>query len=122
MASELNLQQDEGGSVTLERKDKPWTLHIGCSTWTYTMFPANLLILMVLLLPQIPSGHQGGPPPPPLQPGLAQSIQNLLLTPAGPADPPHAPPRCPRTPVPAGPVPLPLPAVPPSPGPAVLLP
>ncbi|XP_064158384.1 bone morphogenetic protein 16 [Anguilla rostrata] len=44
------------------------------------MFPANLLILMVLLLPQIPSGHQGGPPPPPLQPGLAQSIQNLLLT------------------------------------------
>ncbi|KAJ8280185.1 hypothetical protein GJAV_G00051560 [Gymnothorax javanicus] len=46
------------------------------------MFPANLLILMVLLLPQTPAGHhQGGLPPAPLlQPGLAQSIQNLLLT------------------------------------------
>ncbi|XP_061073318.1 bone morphogenetic protein 16 [Conger conger] len=44
------------------------------------MYPANLLILMVLLLPQTPSGHQGDLPPPPPQPGLAQSIQNLLLT------------------------------------------
>ncbi|XP_036392905.1 bone morphogenetic protein 2-like [Megalops cyprinoides] len=50
------------------------------------MLPANLLVLMVLLLPQALSGHQEGPAPsesspsPLLQPGLAQSIQNLLLT------------------------------------------
>ncbi|KAJ8385030.1 hypothetical protein AAFF_G00195600 [Aldrovandia affinis] len=56
------------------------------------MFPANLF-LMVLLLPQVLSGHQGAPPP--LQPGLAQSIQNLLLTRLGlrsrPAPRPDAP-------------------------------
>ncbi|XP_018603818.2 bone morphogenetic protein 16 [Scleropages formosus] len=50
------------------------------------MFPANLLALMVLLLPQVLSGHQGraidggGKPLPTLEPSLAQSIQNLLLT------------------------------------------
>ncbi|KAI1893238.1 hypothetical protein AGOR_G00121650 [Albula goreensis] len=68
------------GAVILERKHKPWTLQVSHTTWTYTMFPANRLILMVLLLPQFLSGHQGAAPPPPLQPGLAQSIQNLLLT------------------------------------------
>lgn len=64
-----------------------------------TMFPANLLLLMVLLLPQASSGRQGGdtseidhgrvsPTPssltlPPassvLEPSLAQTIQSLLL-------------------------------------------
>ncbi|KAM3874855.1 bone morphogenetic protein 16 [Diretmus argenteus] len=64
------------------------------------MFPANLLLLMVLLLPQASSGRQGGdtseiahgrvsPPPsslsspPPgsiLEPSLAQTIQSLLLS------------------------------------------
>ncbi|XP_056297040.1 bone morphogenetic protein 16 [Pseudoliparis swirei] len=65
------------------------------------MFPANLLLLMVLLLPQASSGRQGGdaskidhggvsgaPPsasPPPagsllLEPSLARTIQNLLLS------------------------------------------
>lgn len=65
-----------------------------------TMFPANLLLLMVLLLPQASSGRQGGdtskidhgrvsPTPsslsPPLagsllKPSLAQTIQSLLLS------------------------------------------
>ncbi|XP_033954030.1 bone morphogenetic protein 16 [Pseudochaenichthys georgianus] len=66
-----------------------------------TMFPANLLLLMVLLLPQASSGRQGGdtskidhgqvstvpssrqPPPAgalPLEPSVAQTIQNLLLS------------------------------------------
>lgn len=62
------------------------------------MFPANLLLLMVLLLPQASSGRQGGDtskidhgrvpsslsPPPAgpllLEPSLAQTIQNLLLS------------------------------------------
>ncbi|CAK6963411.1 Hypothetical predicted protein [Scomber scombrus] len=64
------------------------------------MFPANLLLLMVLLLPQASSGRQGGdtseidhdrvPPTPstllprpagsPLEPSLAQTIQSLLLS------------------------------------------
>ncbi|XP_041652805.1 bone morphogenetic protein 16 [Cheilinus undulatus] len=64
------------------------------------MFPANLLLLMVLLLPQASSGGQGGdtseinhgrmppmpssvPPSPPgsfLKPNLAQTIQSLLLS------------------------------------------
>lgn len=64
------------------------------------MFPANLLLLMVLLLPQASSGRQDGdtgnidhgkePPtpsflePPPagsiLEPSLAQTIQSLLLS------------------------------------------
>ncbi|CAN9511414.1 unnamed protein product [Ophioblennius macclurei] len=62
------------------------------------MFPANLLLLMVLLLPQASSGRQGGdtseidhgrvPPTPSslsslpslLDPGLAQTIQTLLLS------------------------------------------
>nr|XP_046245672.1 bone morphogenetic protein 16 [Scatophagus argus] len=64
------------------------------------MFPANLLLLMVLLLPQASSGGQGGdtskidhgrvspvpsslPPPPAgslLKPSLAQTIQGLLLS------------------------------------------
>ncbi|XP_036380415.1 bone morphogenetic protein 2-like [Megalops cyprinoides] len=50
------------------------------------MLLANLLVLMVLLLPQALSGHQGGSvnptafPPSQLEPGLAQSIQNALLT------------------------------------------
>ncbi|XP_034556258.1 bone morphogenetic protein 16 isoform X2 [Notolabrus celidotus] len=64
------------------------------------MFPANLLLLMVLLLPQASSGRQGGdtseinhgrvspmpsfsPTPPAasfLKPGLAQTIQSLLLS------------------------------------------
>ncbi|XP_054453834.1 bone morphogenetic protein 16 isoform X2 [Anoplopoma fimbria] len=66
-----------------------------------TMFPANLLLLMVLLLPQASSGRQGGDTskfdhgrvspmpsslsPPPAgsllpEPSLAQTIQNLLLS------------------------------------------
>ncbi|TMS07260.1 Bone morphogenetic protein 4, partial [Larimichthys crocea] len=88
------------GIVTLELKDKPWTLHTSHHTWTPTMFPANLLLLMVLLLPQASSGRQGGdtskidhgrvsPTPsslsPPLagsllKPSLAQTIQSLLLS------------------------------------------
>ncbi|XP_020491841.2 bone morphogenetic protein 16 [Labrus bergylta] len=64
------------------------------------MFPANLLLLMVLLLPQASSGRQGGdtseinngrvppmpsslPPSPAgsfLKPSLAQTIQSLLLS------------------------------------------
>ncbi|XP_071368676.1 bone morphogenetic protein 16 [Centroberyx affinis] len=88
------------GIVTLELKDKPWTLHTSYHTWTSTMFPANLLLLMVLLLPQASSGRQGGDtseidhgrvspppsslsPPPPgsvLDPSLAQTIQSLLLS------------------------------------------
>ncbi|XP_041796906.1 bone morphogenetic protein 16 [Chelmon rostratus] len=56
------------------------------------MFPANLLLLMVLLLPQASSGRQGGDtskidhgrvPPMPLsllKPSLAQTIQSLLLS------------------------------------------
>ncbi|KAM7399308.1 hypothetical protein PAMP_018589 [Pampus punctatissimus] len=64
------------------------------------MFPANLLLLMVLLLPQASSGRQGGdtseinhdrvsstpssllPPPSSslLEPSLAQTIQTLLLS------------------------------------------
>ncbi|XP_060929067.1 bone morphogenetic protein 16 [Limanda limanda] len=64
------------------------------------MFPANLLLLMVLLLPQASSGRQGGDPseidhgrvsptPSPLshppaasllEPSLAQTIQTLLLS------------------------------------------
>ncbi|CDQ80290.1 unnamed protein product [Oncorhynchus mykiss] len=57
------------------------------------MFPANLLVLMVLLLPQASSGRQGGATEPdgsvssllsssptPLDPSLAQTIQNLLLS------------------------------------------
>lgn len=65
-----------------------------------TMLPANLLLLMVLLLPQVSSGHQGGdasrtdhgrvspvPPSlltpsaaPQLKPSLAETIQSLLLS------------------------------------------
>lgn len=65
-----------------------------------TMLPANLLLLMVLLLPQASSGRQGGDTsktdhgrgspvpssllsPPlgsPLKPSLAQTIQSLLLS------------------------------------------
>ncbi|AWO98971.1 putative bone morphogenetic protein 2-A-like [Scophthalmus maximus] len=64
------------------------------------MFPANLLLLMVLLLPQASSGRQGGdtseidhgrvsstPSPPShppagslLEPNLAQTVQSLLLS------------------------------------------
>lgn len=57
------------------------------------MFPANLLVLIVLLLPQASSGRQGGATEPdgsvssllsssptPLDPSLAQTIQNLLLS------------------------------------------
>ncbi|KAL0972921.1 hypothetical protein UPYG_G00196440 [Umbra pygmaea] len=54
------------------------------------MFPANLLLLMVLLLPQASSGRQGRATEPngsvssssslsSLKPSLAQTIQNLLL-------------------------------------------
>ncbi|XP_030622821.1 bone morphogenetic protein 16 [Chanos chanos] len=49
------------------------------------MFPANLLVLMTLLLPQALSGHQGGSAqhngalPGPPDSSLAQTIQNLLL-------------------------------------------
>lgn len=65
-----------------------------------TMLPANLLLLMVLLLPQASSGRQGGdtsktdhgrgspvpssllspPASSPLKPSLAQTIQSLLLS------------------------------------------
>lgn len=65
-----------------------------------TMLPANLLLLMVLLLPQVSSGHQGGdasqtdhgrvspvpsslltpPAAPHLKPSLAETIQSLLLS------------------------------------------
>uniref|UniRef100_A0A8C1G8V8 Bone morphogenetic protein 16 n=1 Tax=Cyprinus carpio TaxID=7962 RepID=A0A8C1G8V8_CYPCA len=50
------------------------------------MFPASLLVLMILLLPHVSSGQQEGPsqthgnlgsPP---EPSLAHTIQNLLLT------------------------------------------
>ncbi|XP_034025121.1 bone morphogenetic protein 16 [Thalassophryne amazonica] len=85
------------GIVTLELKDKPWTLHTSYHTWMSTMFPANLLLLMVLLLPQSSSGRQSGdsskidhgraspqpsslPLPAVLDPSLAQTIQNLLLS------------------------------------------
>ncbi|XP_065138998.1 bone morphogenetic protein 16 [Paramisgurnus dabryanus] len=50
------------------------------------MFPASLLVLMILLLPQASSGHQGDPSQtngnlvPPLEPSLAHTIQKLLLT------------------------------------------
>uniref|UniRef100_A0A674A460 Bone morphogenetic protein 16 n=1 Tax=Salmo trutta TaxID=8032 RepID=A0A674A460_SALTR len=57
------------------------------------MFPAKLLVLMVLLLPQALSGRQGFATEPdgsvpslsplsptPLEPSLAQTIQNLLLS------------------------------------------
>lgn len=68
------------------------------SRFRSTMLPANLLLLMVLLLPQASSGRQGGEssetdngrvPPTPLSPspaaalpdpGLAQTIQSLLLS------------------------------------------
>ncbi|MBN3310432.1 BMP4 protein, partial [Amia calva] len=63
-----------------------------------TMFPANLLVLMVLLLPQVFSGDQRGVDSSRLarlEPSLAQSIQNLLLTRLGlrnqPAPQPGAP-------------------------------
>ncbi|XP_066560190.1 bone morphogenetic protein 16 [Amia ocellicauda] len=62
------------------------------------MFPANLLVLMVLLLPQVFSGDQRGVDSSRLarlEPSLAQSIQNLLLTRLGlrnqPAPQPGAP-------------------------------
>lgn len=65
-----------------------------------TMLPANLLLLMVLLLPQVSSGRQGGdasqtdhgkvspvplsrlspPAAPSLKPSLAETIQSLLLS------------------------------------------
>lgn len=65
-----------------------------------TMLPANLLLLMVLLLPQVSSGRQGGdasqpdhgraspvpsslptpPAAPRLKPSLAETIQSLLLS------------------------------------------
>ncbi|XP_015249234.1 PREDICTED: bone morphogenetic protein 2-like isoform X1 [Cyprinodon variegatus] len=85
------------GIVTLELKDIPWTLHTSHHTWTSTMLPANLLLLMVLLLPQASSGRQSGDsngtdngrvPPTPSSPssttalpdpGLAETIQSLLL-------------------------------------------
>ncbi|XP_054651144.1 bone morphogenetic protein 16 [Dunckerocampus dactyliophorus] len=54
------------------------------------MLPANLLLLMVLLLPHASSGRQGDtgdngtlsdpPPSSPLEPGLARTIQGLLLS------------------------------------------
>ncbi|XP_052008949.1 bone morphogenetic protein 16 [Xyrauchen texanus] len=50
------------------------------------MFPASLLVLMILLLPQASSGHQSGPSqthgnlPTALEPSFAHTIQNLLLT------------------------------------------
>ncbi|XP_029026614.1 bone morphogenetic protein 16 [Betta splendens] len=93
-------RSESRGIVTLELKEKPWTLHTAHHTWTPTMFPANLLLLMVLLLPQASSGRQGGdaggavpgrasPAPsllsrPPagsaLEPNLAATIQSLLLS------------------------------------------
>ncbi|KAK2912487.1 bone morphogenetic protein 16 isoform X1 [Channa argus] len=93
-------RSESRGIVTLELKDKPWTLHTAHHTWTSTMFPANLLLLMVLLLPQASSGRQGGDTreidhgrvssvpsslwhPPAgslLEPSLAQTIQSLLLS------------------------------------------
>ncbi len=50
------------------------------------MFPASLLVLMILLLPHVSSGQQEGPSQThgnlgsPLEPSLAHTIQNLLLT------------------------------------------
>ncbi|XP_022076642.2 bone morphogenetic protein 16 [Acanthochromis polyacanthus] len=91
-------ESESRGIVTLELKDKPWTLHTSHHTWTSTMFPANLLLLMVLLLPQASSGRQGGDTreidhgrvsptpsslpalPSLLDPSLAQTIQTLLLS------------------------------------------
>lgn len=70
------------------------------SCFRSTMLPANLLLLMVLLLPQASSGRQGGdasetdhgrvsplpssllspPAAPSLKPSLAETIQSLLLS------------------------------------------
>ncbi|XP_043072747.1 bone morphogenetic protein 16 [Puntigrus tetrazona] len=50
------------------------------------MFPASLLVLMILLLPHVSSGQQEGPSQThgnldsPLEPSLAHTIQNLLLS------------------------------------------
>ncbi|XP_023817551.1 bone morphogenetic protein 2 isoform X1 [Oryzias latipes] len=86
------------GIVTLELKDKPWTLHTSHHTWTSTMLPANILLLMFLLLPQVSSGRQGEdtseidhgrvpstsssstPTPSMADSNLSQTIQNLLLS------------------------------------------
>lgn len=76
-----------------------WSLLTCVFSCSSTMLPANLLLLMVLLLPQASSGRQGGDTsktdhgrgspvpssllsPPlgfPLKPSLAQTIQSLLL-------------------------------------------
>nr|XP_015196386.1 PREDICTED: bone morphogenetic protein 2-like [Lepisosteus oculatus]XP_015196387.1 PREDICTED: bone morphogenetic protein 2-like [Lepisosteus oculatus]XP_015196388.1 PREDICTED: bone morphogenetic protein 2-like [Lepisosteus oculatus] len=62
------------------------------------MFPANLLVLMVLLLPQVVSAREGASDPStPPQLSLAQTIQNLLLTRLGLRNRPE--PR-PGTPIP----------------------
>ncbi|KAB5575246.1 hypothetical protein PHYPO_G00218600 [Pangasianodon hypophthalmus] len=42
--------------VTLELKDKPWTLQTNHHTWASKMFLASLLVLMTLLLPPALSG------------------------------------------------------------------
>uniref|UniRef100_A0A3Q3X2M0 TGF-beta family profile domain-containing protein n=1 Tax=Mola mola TaxID=94237 RepID=A0A3Q3X2M0_MOLML len=48
------------------------------------MFPANFLLLMVLLLPQASSGRQGGDTAgSDLKPSLAETIQSLLLSQLG---------------------------------------
>lgn len=63
------------------------------------MFPASLLLLMILLLPQALSGHQGGPSQingnlvTPLEPSLAHTIQKLLLTRLGLQSHPHPSPQ-----------------------------
>lgn len=78
----------------------PSVLLTSVSPPSSTMLPANLLLLMVLLLPQASSGRQGGdtsktdhgrgspvpssllspPASSPLKPSLAQTIQSLLLS------------------------------------------
>ncbi|TRY83101.1 hypothetical protein DNTS_003569 [Danionella cerebrum] len=81
-ASAANERRD---SVTLELKDKSWTLQNIHFTWTSNMFPASLLVLMILLLLQASSGYSDsssqthGKLESLLEPSLTHTIQRLLL-------------------------------------------
>uniref|UniRef100_A0AAV2IZ17 TGF-beta family profile domain-containing protein n=1 Tax=Knipowitschia caucasica TaxID=637954 RepID=A0AAV2IZ17_KNICA len=79
---------DRRGILTLDLKAKPWTLHTSHHTWTFTMLLANLLLLMVLLLPLPSSGRHSGQTThidhdessSVLAPSVVNSIQTLLLS------------------------------------------